>query len=273
MPVIAVLEPLEVEDLYLILKNPNSPLISSKKKDFRAYGIEVVFEDEALWRIAEKAYAQKTGARGLVSIIENVLLKYERKLPSTPIRHLVVTKEMVDDPEGELEKLLKDPNDPSYLEQFERALLKEKEEIRGYILSRKEEFQENYEPLFEGERVDLLAERLLSREEDLNGALEDLWICYKQIRAFERSFRDRYGVEISFDQGAVDYLLKALFAEGKSPREVFLYLEGVYEPAIRLLLERGAPRRFVIPREGVEDPEGYFNDLVRKLYHPSYGRS
>ena len=48
------------------------------------------------------AAAQKTGARGLVSSIEKVLIPFEKKLPSTGIRRFLVTPEIVADPEGQL---------------------------------------------------------------------------------------------------------------------------------------------------------------------------
>ena len=272
LPVIAVLEPLGIEDLYSILKNPNNPLIVNKKRDFRAYGIEVVFEDAALWRIAELAYAQKTGARGLVSVLENVLLKYERKLPSTNIRHLLVTKELVDNPEAELEKLLRNPLDENYLKRFEDALRKEKEDIKNYILSRKVEFESQYGPLFEGERVELLANKLLQGEDDFNSALEDMWRSYKQIRTFERAFKDRYGIDITFDQGAVDYLLKLLYTGERNSRDIFLYLESILEPALRIISERIPLTDLVIPKEGVENPETYLNELMQKLSKADYRR-
>jgi len=272
LPVIAVLEPLGIEDLYSILKNPNNPLIVNKKRDFRAYGIEVVFEDAALWRIAELAYAQKTGARGLVSVLENVLLKFERKLPSTNIRHLLVTKELVDNPEAELERLLHKPLDENYLKRFEEALRKEKEDIKKYILSRRAEFESQYGPLFEGERVDLLVNKLLQGEDDLNSALEDLWRSYRQIRTFERVFKDRYSMDISFDQGAIDYLLKLLYTGERNPKDVFLYLESILEPALRIINERVPVPKLVIPKEGVENPETYFNELIQKLSKADHRR-
>ena len=91
LPVVTVFEHLEVEDLYNILRNPKSPIIIGKKRDFKAYGIDLQFEDEALRRIAENAFQERTGARGLVSAVEKVLIKFEHTLPSTDIRHLVVT--------------------------------------------------------------------------------------------------------------------------------------------------------------------------------------
>ena len=64
--------------------------IAEPKANFKYYGIDIKFEDEALQKIAAHAFREKTGARGLVSAIERVLITFEKKLPSTNIRRLVV---------------------------------------------------------------------------------------------------------------------------------------------------------------------------------------
>ena len=106
LPVVVVLNELDAEGLYRIVKNPKSTVVQAKKRDFAAYGIQLEFTDEALRKLAERAYHEGTGARGLVTVFERVLLRYEKKLPSTEIRQLTVTPEMIDDPDAELEKLL-----------------------------------------------------------------------------------------------------------------------------------------------------------------------
>ncbi|MBX7151701.1 AAA family ATPase [bacterium] len=106
LPVLAVLNELTVDALFNILKNENSSVTLSKKRDFQAYGIDINFDDDALRIFAERAHRQKTGARGLVNILENVLIKYEKKLPSTQIRKFRVTKDVVENPDTELNKLL-----------------------------------------------------------------------------------------------------------------------------------------------------------------------
>jgi len=63
LPVVTVFEHLEVEDLYKILRNPKSPIVMGKKRDFKAYGIHLQFKDDALRRIAENASQERTGAR------------------------------------------------------------------------------------------------------------------------------------------------------------------------------------------------------------------
>ncbi len=106
LPVMAIFEELAAEDLYAILRNPNSPIILGKKRDFQAYGIRIEFEDKALYKLAKLGYREKTGARGLISATEKTLLKYEKRLPSTGIRSLKITGAAIENPEGELEKLL-----------------------------------------------------------------------------------------------------------------------------------------------------------------------
>lgn len=106
LPVIAVLDPLDINGLYKILKNENASVILSKKMDFAAYGIEIEFTDSALRKIAELAYKEKTGARGLSSVIEKLLIKFEKKLPSTAIKKLIIDDNLLENPGKALENLI-----------------------------------------------------------------------------------------------------------------------------------------------------------------------
>ncbi|MDZ7370483.1 MAG: hypothetical protein ONB12_04845, partial [candidate division KSB1 bacterium] len=69
--------------------------------------------------IAELAYQEHTGARGLTSVVDRVLLKFEKTLPDTDIDKLVVTREMVDHPQEELDKLLTQ----YYIKKFQKRFL------------------------------------------------------------------------------------------------------------------------------------------------------
>ena len=120
LPIIAVLHGLEAVDLLEILRNPKSDVILSKKRDFRAYGIEVEFADEALALLAERAYQENIGARGLVSAIEKVLLNYEKKLPSIEIDRFEVNADTVLNPNTELSHLLQDTSLRNFLDTFQR---------------------------------------------------------------------------------------------------------------------------------------------------------
>src|ERR1035437_1338005 len=109
LPVRVVCHSLKVDDLFLILKSSEGSIIRQYEQDFAAYGIEVLFADEGLRRIAERAGDEQTGARGLMTVCERVFRDIKFEMPSTKVRRFVVTRELVDDPAAELRKILADP--------------------------------------------------------------------------------------------------------------------------------------------------------------------
>lgn len=96
IPVIATLEPLDKEALVRILKEPKNALIKQYQKLFAYDGVELVFTDEAIEAIAEKAYKLQSGARGLRAVTEGIMTKYMYDAPSDPnLKTLTITKEMI----------------------------------------------------------------------------------------------------------------------------------------------------------------------------------
>ena len=82
MPILATLTDLDEDSLVKILKEPKNSLIKQYKRLFEFENVELVFKDDAILEIAKKAIRKKTGARGLRSIIESLLLKTMFKLPT-----------------------------------------------------------------------------------------------------------------------------------------------------------------------------------------------
>ena len=96
LPVIATLEQLDEDALYRILTEPKNALVKQYEKMVELDGVKLVFEDEALLEIARAAIERKTGARGLRSIIENIMLDVMYDLPSLEeVKECVITKESV----------------------------------------------------------------------------------------------------------------------------------------------------------------------------------
>ena len=95
LPVLAALEELDEAALVQILTEPKNALVKQYQYLFDMEGAEIVFTDSALDAIAKKAMARKTGARGLRSIVENVLLDTMYELPSMENAKLVTVDEQV----------------------------------------------------------------------------------------------------------------------------------------------------------------------------------
>lgn len=98
VPIIVTLDSLDCDALVRILKEPKNSLIRQYQKMFELDNVKLTFKDDAVIEIANKAIAQKTGARGLRTILEDLLLDVMYEIPSkTDIKEVIVTKESIDD--------------------------------------------------------------------------------------------------------------------------------------------------------------------------------
>ena len=96
MPILATLEELDEKSLVKILLEPKNSLIKQYKRLFEFENVKLIFKNEAVLEIAKKAINKKTGARGLRSIIEALLLKTMFKLPTMEdVEEVVVNKSVV----------------------------------------------------------------------------------------------------------------------------------------------------------------------------------
>jgi ATP-dependent Clp protease ATP-binding subunit ClpX len=96
LPVISVIHQLSRDDLIEILTEPKNALVKQFARFFQFDGIELVFAEESLGAIANKALERETGARGLRSILEETLLDVQFELPSRrDVKKCVVTRETI----------------------------------------------------------------------------------------------------------------------------------------------------------------------------------
>jgi len=97
LPVISAVHQLLREDLVQILMEPKNALVKQYQRFFGYDNIELVFTEDALWEISDKALVRETGARGLRSIIETALLDVMFELPSRrDVSKCVITKETIE---------------------------------------------------------------------------------------------------------------------------------------------------------------------------------
>ena len=106
LPVRVVCEELTADDLYQIMKFSEGSILRQYERAFRAYGIEISFEDEALRLIAEEAAKEKTGARGLLTVWEKLFRDFKYHLAGSGLTQLRVSSELVREPKRVLERLM-----------------------------------------------------------------------------------------------------------------------------------------------------------------------
>jgi endopeptidase Clp ATP-binding regulatory subunit ClpX len=266
VPVVAVLDPLEIEDLYQILKNPRNPIITGKREDFRSYGIDIRFEDEALHILAERAYPEKTGARGLVSVLEKVILPFEKKLPSTAIRSFAITQKIVMDPEGEVFQLAGDLENQENLETFQRLVQAEKTAVRDHILQIRKKYSENYPLVFNPDRTELVINHHVKTGIAAESVFGEVLNLFNQVRMFEADFYEKHGFKIHFNEQALNEIIREALDQGQSATAICQTISVDYDYGFRLIADRSGQTQFILPREAVTSHQKYLDELIRESY-------
>jgi len=156
LPVCVTCRDLKPEDLFNVLKYSEGSIIRQVENAMASYGIDVYFTDEALHRIAERAHEEKTGARALVSVLERVLRHFKFELPSTDINQLVITPEVVEDPEAQLKSMLEGAKTNEHL--------LNREQMRRFARDFKEDHGISIE--FEDDALEYLADICTEQEKE-----------------------------------------------------------------------------------------------------------
>jgi ATP-dependent Clp protease ATP-binding subunit ClpX len=181
LPVRVVCNELSEEDLFQIMKASEGSVIRQYERAFRAYGIEVFFEDAALRRIASLAVEERTGARGLLTVCERILRDFKYELPGVGVTRFAVTEALIDAPEAVLRELI------------EAGQHKREEALVAVAHEFARRFSERH-----GLRLSFsesAIRRLVERAEDENRHMRDL--CEELFKDYE------FGMKLVQDRGSL----------------------------------------------------------------------
>ncbi|MHB8205543.1 MAG: AAA family ATPase [Desulfomonilaceae bacterium] len=266
LPVTAILEDLSEGDLFKILKNRYSSVVTAKKQDFKAYGIDIRFTDDALEIIAREAHNEKTGARALISVMEKVLVGFERSLPSTQITRFTVTKELVENPRPFLDTILNDEYHPSRCEIFDEIDACEREETLKELESRSDEFYKRFGSILGRSALEVIVTAAIEKGVSPETMYKRYMKVEKEIRGFEEEFLRVYGLRIRFLEDALLELARLALHGSEEPLMVCRKIFQNYHHGLKLVMERTGSHEFVIPKEAVQNPEKYLNDMIQQTY-------
>ena len=108
LPTRVALSDLTEEDLYRILTTSEGSILKQYRESFEGYGVRVAFGEEGLRAVAAKAIQEKTGARGLMTVLETALRDFKFRLPGSGVKCFAVDAHTVESPPAALESVLQD---------------------------------------------------------------------------------------------------------------------------------------------------------------------
>ncbi len=267
LPVKAIFEELEHKDLLDILKNPNNPVILNKRLDFATYGIDIKFSEQALARLAEQAQGENTGARGLVSVIEQALIPFETRLPSTNIKQFPVTLQVIEKPEALLTEWLGGKGAEKRLQDFEAVREESKAAICKYLQENRSSLTNQYGVPLSPYRIERIAEYYSNNIAEVGQAVESIKSYYDRIKKMEIEFYNRHEINIVLEEDAVDSLLEKLIEGTEGIRTIDTRLSSDFEYGLKLIREKTGRNRFFLSRYALENPETFLSQLIKTEFN------
>ncbi len=169
LPVRVACESLSAEDLAQILKNSEGSILDQYHRDFNGYGIDFTITDEAILEIADRASRERTGARGLMTVLEKTFRDFKFELSSTSIKNFEVNSDTIENPNKALTDLL----------------LNNKAALNEFLFKRVEEFKKQFKETheldleFSNEACAKIVEMALSQDRSTSSICEHLFKDYE----------------------------------------------------------------------------------------------
>ncbi len=264
LPVRCILDNLSEKDLYEILKMPNNPVILSKRLDFKAYDIEIVFTDNALKFLAKNAYKEDTGARGLVSVVEETLLEFEEKLPSLDISRFTITEDVLLNPMENLDKIISSPDSKGWDTIFNKAFLNHKNFIVEYIKKNWKIFSMHHGLTISDVRCNMVALYFCNNVVEIEDAVKKIKQFYDSVKEIEVEISKSYDFNIVFEEDAIDFIIEQFVNHNATIHEILSKIYDDYYDGFNLIREKTGKSRFFISKAALTDHETFFNNLIRK---------
>jgi len=246
----------------LAVNNPTNPIILGKKLDFAAYDIDAKFEDNALKSLAGNAFLENTGARGLVSAVENALLPFEKKLPSTAVHTFAITRKVIEEPEKSLENILDIERQADQDDAFSKLREKEQASIVAYIDANQNNIINKHKMDMTPSRKKLIAECYANHPTDTGNILKKIKSYHNQVKAIELYFLKNHDINIVLEEDAIDLIIQKVLHGHIQLKDVYKKLSTDFEHGLKLVRDKTGRNRFFITREALNAPEKYVGDLI-----------
>ena len=264
LPVRCILDTLSENDLYSILKIPNNPVILSKRLDFKAYGINIVFTDSALKLLAKKAHEENTGARGLVSVVEGSLILFEEKLPSHSISTFTINQDVLNDPESHLTDLLSNKHSLELEKLYKNSFFEYKNYILEYLKNNWKTLSLRHGLTLSQERCNMVAIYFCNHVMEIEDAVKKVKSFHDSVKEIEVEVSKSYDFNIIFEEDAIDFLIDQFINHKATNDEILSKLYDNFYDGFILIREKTGKSSFFISKTALTDHETYLNNLIKK---------
>ena len=200
-------------------------------------------------------------------MVENLLLPFEKTLPSTEIKFLVVNAALVKDPEAELQRMLTNAAcRRRHQEDFDKFKKVESARLVAFLQGKKAGYLTRLGISVTPARLQMIAAQIVEETCDADAVCDLFGSLITHIKSWQQTIGDKCQVKIVFDETAIDHLLSLRPRSPQTIDDICQKLLQFLAYGLPLMRQKQAISELVIPATGVADPEKFINELVEKTY-------
>lgn len=206
LPVRVACEALNAEDLARILTTSEGSILKQYRDDFKGYNIGFDITDEAIQEVAKLAAKERTGARGLLTVLESVFRDFKFELPSTAIKRFEVNTNMI---------------------------ANKAEALKGLLLEN-QHLQKN--------------------------------VLKEDIQRFVQIFKSQHELELEFNEGAVESLIKESIEKDKTIRALCDIKFKDFQHGLQIVARNSGRKHFMINETVIKNPDKVLSEWVTESF-------
>ena len=207
---------------------------------------------------------------GLVSAVEKALLNFEKQLPSSKVQRFAITEKVLRHSNRWIELLKASPDSPEASAIFEECAQEESDMVVAYILGNQKHLGEKFGLPLTSERPGLIAEYYSTHAIDIESVFAKFIYYYEQIKAIELQFLKKHGINIVFEEEAIDEILSEWLHKGMNLNAIFNQLSTTLEYGLKLVREKTGRNRFFLTAQALNSPDDFISRLLQR--QPCAGR-
>ena len=224
----------------------------------------MVFTDEALKSLAARAHKENTGARGLVSVVEEAMLPFEEKLPSESIRQFAITQQVLTTPEPVLNDLIQGNDKKKYEVEYNHALVLFSDYISEYVKKNWKVFSIRHGLTLTQIRTKMVAQYYTAHVMEIEDAVKQVKKFYDNVKEMELEISKNYDFNVVFEEDAADFIIQQFIEHNATTDEILSKIYTDLFDGLNLIREKTGKSRFSLSRNALTDHENYLNELIRK---------
>lgn len=199
-----------------------------------------------------------------MSVVEESLLPFEEKLPSSAVHTFTVTPKVIQAPDCILTDLIEGQNTLKYEQEYNTALAHHMDYITQYVIDKWKVFSIRHGLTLTQIRSRMVAQYYTSHVMEIEDAVKQIKKFHDAIKEMEVEISKSYDLNLVFEEDAADFLVQQFIDHSATTEEILSKIYNDFYDGFNLIREKTGKSRFFLSKSGLIDHETYLNDLIRK---------